>query len=88
MLPLELVIEKLGCGGEPFGVPRAALARGSEANIALCDLDAEWVVGEGGYESRSAKWSGARGDAAWAGAYDVAAGQVAYRLRSFSLGVA
>ena len=26
--PLELVVEKLGCGGEPFGVPRAALAAG------------------------------------------------------------
>ena len=26
---------------------------GSEANVALCDLDAEWTVGEDGYESRS-----------------------------------
>jgi dihydroorotase len=88
VLPLELVIEKLGCGGEPFGVPRAALAPGSEANIALCDLEAEWVVGEEGYESRSANCWCAGETLRGRVLMTVAAGQVAYRLRSFSLGVA
>jgi dihydroorotase len=88
VLPLELVIEKLGCGGEPFGVPRAALAPGSEANIALCDLEAEWVVGEEGYESRSANCWCAGEALRGRVLMTVAAGQVAYRLRSFSLGVA
>ena len=40
-------------GAEPFDIERASLALGSEANIALCDLGAEWTVGEDGYESRS-----------------------------------
>jgi dihydroorotase len=88
VLPLPLVIEKLGCGGEPFGVPRASLAPGSAANIALCDLEAEWTVGESGYESRSVNsWCAGeslRGQVMMT----VAAGQVAYRLRSFSMGVA
>jgi dihydroorotase len=88
VLPLELVIEKLGCGGEPFGVSRAALAPGSEANIALCDLEAEWVVGEGGYESRSSNCWCAGETLRGRVMMTVAAGQVAYRLRSFSLGVA
>ncbi len=88
VLPLSLVVEKLGCGGEPFGVPRASLAPGSPANVALCDLEASWVVGEGGYESRSFNsWCAGeqlRGQVKMT----VAAGQVAYRLRSFSMGVA
>ena len=37
----------------PSGIDRPSLAPGSEANIALCDLGAEWTVGEDGYESRS-----------------------------------
>ena len=64
------------------------LAPGSEANIALCDLDAEWTVGEDGYESRSANsWCAGR-TLRGRVLMTVAAGQVAYRLRSFSLGVA
>ncbi len=88
VLPLELVVEKLGCGGEPFGVPRAALAPGSEANIALCDLEAEWVAGEEGYESRSANCWCAGETLRGRVLMTVAAGQIAYRLRSFTLGVA
>jgi dihydroorotase len=88
VLELGLVVEKLGAGGEAFGLPRASLAPGSEANIALCDLDAEWTVGEDGYESRS--------DNCWCAGerlrgrvqMTIAGGQVAYRLRSFSMGVA
>ncbi len=88
VLGLELLVEKLGCGGEPFGVPRASLAPGSEANLALCDLDAEWVVGEGGFESRSANSWCAGETLRGRVQMTIAAGRVAYRLRSFSLGVA
>ena len=52
-LELGLLVEKLGGGAEPFGLERPTLAAGSEANVALCDLGAEWTVGEEGYESRS-----------------------------------
>jgi dihydroorotase len=87
-LDLSLVVERLGGGAEPFGVERPSLVPGSEANVALCDLEAEWTVGEEGYESRSQNsWCAGRRLTGRV-LMTVAAGQVAYRLRSFSLGVA
>jgi dihydroorotase len=88
VLDLALVVEKLGGGAEPFGIERPSLAPGSEANVALCDLGAEWTVGEEGYESRSQNsWCAGR-TLKGRVLMTLAAGQVAYRLRSFSLGVA
>ncbi len=88
VLGLGQVIERLSGGAEPFGVERPSLAPGSEANVALCDLGAEWTVGEDGYESRSQNsWCAGR-KLTGRVLMTVAAGQVAYRLRSFSLGVA
>jgi dihydroorotase len=88
VLDLSLVVERLSGGAEPFGVERPSLAPGSEANVALCDLGAEWTVGEEGYESRSQNsWCAGR-KLTGRVLMTVAAGQVAYRLRSFSMGVA
>jgi dihydroorotase len=87
-IDLGLLVERLAGGAEPFGLPRPSLEPGSEANVALCDLSAEWTVGEEGYESRSHNsWCAGR---VLTGRVlvTIAAGQVAYRLRSFSLGVA
>jgi dihydroorotase len=87
-LELDLLVERMSGGAEPFGVERPSLAPGSEANLALCDLSASWVVGEEGYESRSANsWCAGR-ELTGRVQMTVAGGQVAYRLRSFSLGVA
>jgi dihydroorotase len=85
---LGLLVERMAGGAAPFGIERPTLAPGSEANVALCDLGAEWTVGEDGYESRSQNsWCAGR---ALTGRVmvTIAAGQVAFRLRSFSLGVA
>jgi dihydroorotase len=88
VLDLGLLIERMAGGAAPFGLERPSLAPGSEANVALCDLDAEWTVGEEGYESRSHNsWCAGR-KLIGRVLMTVAAGQVAYRLRSFSLGVA
>jgi dihydroorotase len=88
VLGLALVVERMAGGAEPFGLQRPSLAPGSEANVALCDLGAEWTVGEGGYESRSRNsWCAGR-KLTGRVLMTVAGGQVAYRLRSFSLGVA
>jgi dihydroorotase len=88
VLDLALVVERLGSGAAPFDVARPSLAPGSEANIALCDLSAEWTVGEEGYESRSSNsWCAGR-KLTGRVQMTLAGGQVAYRLRSFSLGVA
>ena len=88
VIDLGLLIERLGGGAEPFGVERPSLAPGSEANVALCDLAAAWTVGEDGYESRSSNsWCAGR-ELTGRVLMTVASGQVAYRLRSFSLGIA
>jgi dihydroorotase len=87
-IELGLLVEKLSAGAEPFGVPRPSLAPGSEANVALCDLSATWTVGEDGYESRSANSWCAGEQLTGRVLMTFAGGQVAYRLRSFSMGVA
>ncbi len=88
VLELDLVVEKLAGGAAPFGLARPTLAPGSEANVALCDLAAEWTVGEEGYESRSLNsWCDGR-TLTGRVVMTLAGGQVAYRLRSFTLGVA
>ena len=88
VLDLGLVVERMAGGAAPFGLERPTLAPGSEANVALCNLAAEWTVGEDGYESRSSNsWCAGR-KLTGRVLMTVAAGQVAYRLRSFSLGVA
>jgi dihydroorotase len=88
VIDLGLLIERLAGGAAPFDLPRPTLAPGSEANVALCDLGAEWTVGEDGYESRSSNsWCEGR-TLTGRVLVTVAGGQVAYRLRSFSLGVA
>jgi dihydroorotase len=88
VIDLSLLIERLAGGAAPFDLPRPTLAVGSEANVALCDLAAEWTVGEDGYESRSSNsWADGR-TLTGRVLVTVAAGQVAFRLRSFSLGVA
>ena len=87
-LDLGLLVERMAGGAAPFGIERSSLALGSEANIALCDLGAEWTVGEDGYESRSQNsWCAGR-KLTGRVMVTLAAGQVAFRLRSFSLGVA
>jgi dihydroorotase len=87
-IELGLLVSKLGAGAEPFDLARPSLQPGSEANVALCDLEAEWTVGEDGYESRSANSCFAGRTLRGRVLMTVAAGQVAYRLRSFSMGVA
>ena len=87
-IELGLLVERLSGGAKPFGVERSSLAPGSEANIALCDLSAKWTVGEDGYESRSSNSWCAGQELTGRVLMTLAGGQVAYRLRAFSLGVA
>jgi dihydroorotase len=87
-IELALLVSKLGSGASLFDLARPALTPGSEANVVLCDLDAEWTVGEHGYESRSANCCFADRTLRGRVLMTVASGRVAYRLRSFSMGVA
>src|SRR5262249_22218130 len=88
VLTLDLVVEKLTCGGEPFGIEAPRLEAGAAANVTLIDPEQIWTVGEEGYESRSYNNCCAGRELTGRVLMTVAAGQVAYRQRSFALGVA
>jgi dihydroorotase len=88
VLPLELVVERMTCGGEPFGIEAPRLEAGAAANVALIDPELTWTVGEEGYESRSYNNCFAGRELTGRVLMTVAGGQVAFRQRSFALGVA
>jgi dihydroorotase len=88
VLPLELLVERMTSGGEPFGIGAPRIEVEAAANIALIDPELTWTVGEEGYESRS--FNSCYGGRELTGRVlmTVADGRVAYRQRSFALGVA
>jgi dihydroorotase len=87
-LELAILVERMTSGGEPFGVPAPRLEPGTRANVCLVDPAAEWVVGEAGYESRSDNCCFAGRALTGRVVVTIAAGAVAYRERSFAIGVA
>ena len=71
VLDLALLVERMTAGGAAVRAARArARARRAAPTSCLVDLDAEWEVGEAGYESRSANCVLRRPAAARAGADD------------------
>jgi dihydroorotase len=88
ILPLALVVEKLSAGAALMGLPTPEIAVGKAANVVLVDLQAEWEVGEAGYESRSENCAFAGQRLRGKVLTTVAAGGVAYRERSIALSVA
>ncbi len=53
VLPLALLVERMTAGAALFGLATPRIAVDGPANLALVDLDARWVAGEHGWESRS-----------------------------------
>jgi dihydroorotase len=53
VLELEMLVERMTAGAGLFDLPTARIALGEPANLTLIDLDAEWIAGEHGWESRS-----------------------------------
>jgi dihydroorotase len=88
VLPLALVVEKLSAGAELMGLPTPRIELGRPADLCLVDLDAEWEVGEAGYESRSQNCCFAGRRLRGRVLATVAAGSVAYRERAFALSAA
>jgi dihydroorotase len=86
LIDLGVLVERMTAGGEPFGLPLPRIEAGAPANLCLVDLDAEWEVGEAGYESRSANCAFAGRRLTGRVRITIAAGAVAYRERSFALG--
>ena len=88
VLPLETLVERMTAGGEPFGIDAPRVRPGATANLALIDPAQEWVVGEEGYESRAFNSCFAGRTLTGRVLMTVAAGQVAFRQRSFAIGAA
>ncbi len=86
VLDLGLLVERMTAGGQPFGLPVPRIERGAPADICLVDLDADWEVGEAGYESRSANCAFAGRRLTGRVRMTIAGGAVAYRERTFALG--
>jgi dihydroorotase len=85
VLSLETVVERMTGGLALLGLDAPRIRVGEEANIALVDLDAEWHVGEDGYESRSENCCFAGRLLRGRVLLTVADGGVAYRERAFSV---
>jgi dihydroorotase len=87
-LDLGTVVERLGAGAAALGFAPPRIVPGAEANLTLIDLDAEWEAGAEGWESRSENSCFAGDRLRGRVLVTVAAGRVAYRQRSFAMGVA
>jgi dihydroorotase len=79
VLTLGVLVERMTAGAALFELPTPTIARGEQANLALVDLDAEWVAGEDGWQSRSTNCCFAGRRLRGRVLMTVAAGAVAYR---------
>jgi dihydroorotase len=82
---LGLLVERMTAGAALFDLPTPRIAPAETANLTLIDLDAEWVAGEHGWESRSENCCFAGRRLNGRVLLTVAAGAVVYRERAFSV---
>jgi dihydroorotase len=85
ILELGLLVERLTAGASLFELPTPKIAVGEPANVTLIDLDAEYVAGERGWESRSENCCFAGRKLHGRVLLTVASGAVVYRARAFSV---
>jgi dihydroorotase len=88
VIDLELLVDRMTAGAGLFGFDVPTLRPGNEANIVLIDPGAEWEAGAEGWESRSENSCFAGRRLRGRVLMTVAAGRVAYRQRSFAMGLA
>jgi dihydroorotase len=84
-LELAALIERMTAGAALFALPAPRIAVGEPANIAVLDLDAEWVAGEHGWESRSENCCFAGRRLQGRVLLTLAAGAIAHRDRTLAL---
>ncbi|MDE3133570.1 MAG: dihydroorotase [Acidobacteriota bacterium] len=82
VLPLGLVIERMTAGGALYGLPIPRIAVGEVANLVMVDLEREWMVGDGGYASRSQNCCFQGRSLSGVSELTVAAGSVVFASRS------
>jgi dihydroorotase len=85
LLSLEVLVHRMTAGATLLDLPVPELSRHRAADLCLVDLRSEWVVGSGGYESRSENCCFAGRTLQSRVLLTVADGAVAYRERSFAL---
>ncbi|HTZ86910.1 MAG TPA: dihydroorotase [Solirubrobacteraceae bacterium] len=85
IIELGLLVERLTAGAALFDLPTHTIAPGEPANLTLIDLDAEWVAGERGWESRSENCCFAGRKLRGKVLMTVCEGGVVYRERAFSV---
>jgi dihydroorotase len=88
LLELEVLVERMSAGAQRFDLPVARIAPGEQANVALVDLDAEWIAGERGWQSRSENCCFAGRRLTGQVLLTVVAGAVVHRERALALAVA
>jgi dihydroorotase len=82
---LDTLVARMTAGAELFELPTPRIAPGEAANLTLVDLDAEWVAGERGWESRSENSCFAGHKLQARVLLTLCRGTVAYRERAFSV---
>jgi dihydroorotase len=82
---LDVLIQRLTAGASLFELPTPLIAPGERANLALVDLDGEFIAGERGWESRSENCCFGGRPLQGRVLLTLAAGGVAYRERAFSV---
>jgi dihydroorotase len=85
VLELGLLVERMTAGAGLFGLPVALIAKGEPASMTLVDLDAEWVAGEHGWESRSENCCFGGRPMRGRVLLTLSGGAVVYRERAFSV---
>src|SRR3712207_4794504 len=85
VLGLGLVVERRSAGAALMGLDTPRVEVGRPADLTLLDLEAAWVVGESGYESRSENCCFAGRELHGRVVLTLAAGSVAYRQRSLAV---
>ncbi len=84
-IDLGLLVERMGAGAALFELPLSQVAVGAQANLTLVDLQAEWVAGEHGWESRSENCCFAGKRLRGRVLMTISSGSIAYRERAFSV---
>jgi dihydroorotase len=85
VLELDVLVERMTAGARLFDLPTPQIAVGQPANLTLVDLDAEFIAGERGWESRSENCCFAGRRLHGRVLLTLAAGAVVFRERAFSV---
>jgi len=83
-IALPTLVERMTAGAALYGLPPATVSVGQPANLTLVDLDAVWVAGEHGWQSRSENCCFAGRSLHGRVLLTLAAGAVAHRDRALA----